>query len=98
MDGFAQAIAEHMKVVGSDGQHVGTVDRVEGERIKLTRSDSPGGDGHQHHFLPLSSVQTVEDDTVKLSISSERAKLMAKADGEVGPLVTPGKTGETPPA
>lgn len=27
-------IREHMKVVGSDGQHVGTVDRVDGNRRK----------------------------------------------------------------
>ena len=34
-------IREHMKIVGKDGAHVGTVDRVEGNRIKLTRKDSP---------------------------------------------------------
>jgi hypothetical protein len=33
-------IKEHMEVVGSDGQHVGTVDGVEDDRIKLTKSDS----------------------------------------------------------
>ncbi len=32
-------IREHMEVIGSDGVHVGRVDRVEGGRIKLTRSD-----------------------------------------------------------
>lgn len=30
-------IKEHMKVVGKDGGHVGTVDGVEGNRIKLTK-------------------------------------------------------------
>jgi len=29
-------IRQHMEVVGSDGRHVGTVDRIEGRRIKLT--------------------------------------------------------------
>jgi hypothetical protein len=38
-------IREHMKIVGKDGAPVGTVDRVEGDRIKLTRKDSPEG----HH-------------------------------------------------
>ena len=28
------AIKQHMEVIGADGVHVGTVDRVEGERIK----------------------------------------------------------------
>jgi hypothetical protein len=30
-------IKEHMKVIGADGTHVDTVDKVEGNRIKLTR-------------------------------------------------------------
>lgn len=33
-------IREHMEVVGADGVHIGTVDKVEGQRIKLTRADS----------------------------------------------------------
>ena len=36
----ANAIREHMEVIGADGVHVGTVDSVEGDRIKLTKSDS----------------------------------------------------------
>ena len=33
-------IKEHMDVIGADGVHIGTVDKVEGGRIKLTKSDS----------------------------------------------------------
>ena len=36
-------IREHMEVVGADGVHVGTVDKVDGERIKLTKADSGEG-------------------------------------------------------
>jgi hypothetical protein len=36
-------ISEHMKIIGKDGAPVGTVDRVEGTRIKLTKKDSPQG-------------------------------------------------------
>ena len=35
----ANAIREHMEVIGADGVHVGTVDSVDGDRIKLTKSD-----------------------------------------------------------
>ncbi len=35
----ASAIKEHMEVIGADGVHVGTVDHVEGDRIKLTKAD-----------------------------------------------------------
>jgi hypothetical protein len=51
-------IAEHMEVVGSCGNHVGTVDKVEGDRIKLTKNDSPDG---QHHYLPVAAIQEVRD-------------------------------------
>jgi hypothetical protein len=36
-------IWEHMEVIGADGVYLGTIDRVEGERIKLTRNDSGEG-------------------------------------------------------
>ena len=47
-------IKEHMEVIGADGVHVGTVDKVEGKRIKLTKGDSGEGKhkGH-HHFIDL---------------------------------------------
>ncbi|QRM34438.1 DUF2171 domain-containing protein [Microvirga sp. VF16] len=32
-------IRGHMEVVGSDQEHVGTVDEVEGPRIRLTKTD-----------------------------------------------------------
>ncbi len=36
----ANAIREHMEVIGADGVHVGTVDCVRGDRIVLSKSDS----------------------------------------------------------
>ena len=59
-------IREHMKVVGKDGAQVGTVDRVEGNRIKLTK----GSDG-QHHYIDAQLVAGVEGDSVKLSMDSK---------------------------
>ena len=41
-------VKEHMEVIGADGVHVGTVDRVEKTRIKLTKADSGEGD-HKGH-------------------------------------------------
>lgn len=58
------AIRTHMPVIGSDGQHVGTVDGVEGDRIKLTKDDSRDG---AHHYVPLTAVARV-DEHVHLSI------------------------------
>ncbi|SJM33184.1 DUF2171 domain-containing protein [Mesorhizobium delmotii] len=70
----AASIREHMEVIGADGVHVGTVDKVEGQRIKLTKRDSGEGShrGH-HHFIPLSLVAEVEGQKVRLSANSDVA-------------------------
>jgi hypothetical protein len=57
------SIKEHMEVVGSCGNKLGVVDHLDGDRIKLTRNDSPDG---QHHFIPSSWVSRV-DSRVHLS-------------------------------
>ncbi len=61
-------IKEHMEVIGADGVHVGTVDKVEGDRIKLTKKDSGEGShkGH-HHFIARDLVADVEGNKVRLS-------------------------------
>ena len=70
----ASAIKEHMEVIGADGVHVGTVDHVDGDRIKLTKADSGTGshEGH-HHFISLGLVADVEGDTVRLSANADVA-------------------------
>ncbi len=65
-------IREHMEVVGSDGEHVGTVDHVEGQRLKLTRSDPAAGG--EHHYLHLDSVESVAGDTVFLNRTGAEAR------------------------
>jgi hypothetical protein len=65
-------IREHMEVVGSDDQHVGTVDRVAGDRIILTKSDPESGGAH--HSLMCTSVDRVEGDKVFLDLTAEQSK------------------------
>ena len=64
-------IREHIKIVAKDGAHVGTVDRVEGNRIKLTRKDSPEGHKDHHHYIDTKYVGAVEGDIVKLSVNAD---------------------------
>ena len=73
MSGSSQ-IREHMEVIGADGVHVGTVDRVHGDHIKLTKKDSGEGShrGH-HHTIPLALVAEVEGDRVRLSANADVA-------------------------
>lgn len=70
-------IEEHMEVIGADGVHIGTVDRVEGDRIKLTKKDSGEGShkGH-HHFIDKSLVAEIEGNKVRLSANSAVAVMM----------------------
>jgi len=70
----ASQIREHMHVIGADGVPVGTVDAVEGHRIKLTKADSGMGShqGH-HHFISLGLVADIEGDTVRLSANADVA-------------------------
>ena len=60
-------IREHMKVIGADDAPIGTVDRVEENRIKLIRHDSGVGHENHHHYIPRGLVAEVEGDTVRLT-------------------------------
>jgi hypothetical protein len=74
MADIIKRIREHMEVIGADGVHLGTVDRVEGNRIKLTRQDSGEGrhKGH-HHYIPASLIADIEGDKVRLSANANVA-------------------------
>lgn len=65
------AIREHMPVIASDGEHVGTVDHVNGAQIKLTKSD-PTANG-QHHMIPTDWIDHI-DEHVHLNKSSSEVK------------------------
>jgi hypothetical protein len=70
-------IKEHMKVIGADGVPIGTVDRMDGDRIKLTKADSGEGShaGH-HHYIAQSLIADIEGDTVRLSANANVAVTM----------------------
>ena len=70
-------IREHMEVVGSDGQHVGTVDHVQGAEIKLTRKDAAAGG--EHHFISADLVREVSD-RVQLDRPADEVRRGWRAD------------------
>ena len=83
----ANAIKEHMEVIGADGVHVGTVDHVDGERIKLTKSDSgaqiEGAEGQHaqhHHYISLGLVADIEGNQVRLSATVANAVLFEEEE------------------
>lgn len=71
----AADFTEHMEVVGSDGQHVGTVDRVDGAMLKLTKSD-PAAHG-EHHAVRMEMVEDIRDNRVVLRVPAQQAKAEA---------------------
>ena len=68
----ASQIREHMEVIGSDDGHIGRVDHVSGDEIELAKMDL--GSGFKHHLIPLSWVDFVDEDAVRLNITKEAAK------------------------
>jgi hypothetical protein len=75
-------IQEHMEVIGADGVHVGTVDHVEGGRIKLTKADSGEGrhEGH-HHYIDAGLIADIEGDKVRLSANGDVAVTLEEEEG-----------------
>jgi hypothetical protein len=71
-----------MEVVGSDGQHVGTVDKVEGDQIKLTKND-PQAEG-QHRYIPLHTVESIQQNAVRLNLTAEQARQQAMGEDSMG--------------
>jgi hypothetical protein len=66
-------IKSNMEVIGADGVHVGTVDRLEGNRIKLKKRDSHGVHEGHAHYIEMGFVAGVEGDKVRLSANADIA-------------------------
>jgi hypothetical protein len=68
-------IQPHMEIYGADGARLGTVDSVEGGRIKLTRAYS-GSHRRHHHYISGGLVAAVEGGSVRLSANADNAALL----------------------
>ena len=85
----ASAIREHMEVIGADGARIGTVDRVDGDRIKLTKVEgfgeqmeaAEGSHAGHHHYISLGLVAGVEGDKVRLSATGANAVMFEEEEG-----------------
>jgi hypothetical protein len=72
-------IQPHMEIYGADGARLGTVDAVEGDRIKLTKQDS-GSHKHHHHYISGGLVAAVEGDKVRLSANAANAAFLEEEE------------------
>jgi hypothetical protein len=77
-------ICEHMEVVDADDQHVGIVEKIEGDRIKLA---GKGALDPRDLVLDKSQVALVEGNKVRLfqkvSAITTRAFLSPERSGEI---------------
>ena len=73
-----EKVRPHMEVRGSDGGHVGLVDKLRGDHIVLTRSDANAGG--VHHAIPAGWVANV-DDKVHLNTTAEDARTRWRTEG-----------------
>lgn len=97
---LTSSIREHMEVIGADGVHVGTVDKVEGHRLKLTKTDggraAPAG---SHHYVSVGLVAAVEGSRIRLSTNSDNSfMLQTEQDQGSTKLITPQSPGASQPA
>jgi hypothetical protein len=72
-------IKKNMEVIGADGVHIGTVDRITAGRIRLTKNASGEGrhKGH-HHYIDLGLVADIEGQTLRLSAVAATAATFEK--------------------
>lgn len=77
-------LREHMEIVGADGVHIGTLDKVEGDRLKLSKADS-GSHADHHHYISAGLVAAVEGDRIRLSANGDAAVVLEEEEGG-GPL------------
>lgn len=73
-------VREHMEVVGSDGEHVGTVDKLRGDRIILTKNDADAGG--VHHSVPSSWIKSVDTTKVTLEKTADQAQTAWRTERE----------------
>ena len=86
-------IKEHMEVLDASGRHLGTVDEIEGDAIKLTRTDSSDG---QHHYVAIDHVDSISGDQVTLKADAEVSGAGQAAGTEFGGTTATASDGAHP--
>lgn len=90
-------IKPNMDVIDSDGVRIGSVDHVDGDRIKLARGSAADG---EHHYVPLSAISRV-DSHVHLSTTAAALGLSPAKGGDaahspIPPIKNPAVEGARP--
>lgn len=80
-------IQDGAEVVGADGVHVGYVDHLDGDRIKLKRQDPAHGIETKHHrYIPLNDVASTEGGKVWLAAKADLVEYLEEQDKSGKPV------------
>jgi hypothetical protein len=77
-----QQIREHNEVVDQDGEHIGTVDKVRGDKVILTKSDPEAGGVHRSFTCSL--LDRVEGGKVHLSGTKDSIRNQLQEERDEG--------------
>ena len=95
----ASEIKGRMDIVGADGVLVGTVDRLDGDRLNLTRpANGRKPDDHRQHFLPTDLIASVTGNKVHLSANGNVTTQFEKPSPTVAGAAAGTPTPQTPAA
>jgi len=61
------------EIIGADGVHIGTVERLDGRRIKIRRMGALTG---KKHFIDMGFVADIEHGVIRLSANADVAVLL----------------------
>jgi hypothetical protein len=77
-----QSIREDMEVVGSDGQRIGTADKVRGDTVILNRRDPEAGGVHRSFTCTL--LDRIEGDRIILNQPADQVRQQLKREDSGG--------------
>jgi len=81
-------IRNGLAVIAADGEPIGAVDALDGDRLKLTRKDSTDD---AHHYIPLAWVARIEE---RIHLNRSGAEVRASWGHDRAMAATPGVHGE----
>lgn len=83
----ASKVKPGMEVVGADGVHVGVVEALDGDRIKLAKRDpAHGGESKHSHYIPVNDIASTEGGKLWMSATAALVPLNEEEEKSGKPI------------
>lgn len=84
---FQSKVRPDMEIVGADGVHVGIVDHIDENRIKLKRKDEAHGVSTKHHrYIAVNNIASTEGNKLWLSANAALVAILEEEDESGKPI------------